>query len=365
MAGVACGNLIEEKSFSGVAPLADICVVKCKEAKQSLKDFYKIDMDEPVYAESDIMAGVQYLISKAGERLEPLVICIGMGTSMGSHGRGGILGEMLQSFGDYRGVAIVTTCGNEANTGHHYRSELIETGADIEVELRVGSRDGFMIELWGNASRPFSIGIISPSGEYSGKMEARLGEKRRINFLLDETVVYAEYIIRPHEGGDECVQMRFQTPSEGIWKIRAFNDSNINAFFDMWLPIQNFLPTTTYFLNSDPDVTLCNPSNNVNLISNAYYDSESRSISINSGRGFTRNGDIKPDFAAPGVDVYGPLPRRGNVYPTGEDEQMLTAEYGFMSGSSVATAVTAGTVALLMEWGYGVIIRLQYQEVDK
>lgn len=83
LAGVACGNQIEEEEFSGVAPLSSICVVKCKEAKQNLKDYYRIFTNEPCYAESDIMLGVRYLWNQAVQRQMSIVICIGMGTNQG------------------------------------------------------------------------------------------------------------------------------------------------------------------------------------------------------------------------------------------------------------------------------------------
>lgn len=350
-AGVACGNRIEEVGFSGIAPLTTICVVKCKRAKETLKRFYQIDTDEAVYAENDIMLGVQYLRRKAVETGMPVVIYIGMGTSLGSHGSGGILGEMLREIGDYRGAAVVTACGNEANSSRHYKSGTLQTREETEVEIRVGSRHGFTLELWGDAPQLLAVGIISPSGEYSGKTVARHGEKRRINFILENTVVFIEYRLLSYESGDECIQLRFQSPSEGIWKIRVFNETLGNAFFNMWLPIKNFLPSTTYFLKADPDITLCDPSNNTGLISVAYYDSSNRSIAIDSSRGFTRTGNVKPDFAAPGINVYGPLPRAGTVYPGNAEERELTARYDYKSGSSTAAAITAGAAAMLMEWG--------------
>ena len=59
---------------------------------------------------------------------------------------------------------------------------------------------------------------------------------------------------------------------------------------------------------------------------------------MDSGRGFTRNGRIKPDLAAPGVNVtaYGPDNRETAV-----------------TGTSAAAALTAGGAALLLEWGVG------------
>ena len=160
-----------------------------------------------------------------------------------------------------------------------------------------------------------------------------------------------EYLLFAYESGDECIQIRFDNPSVGIWNIRVFNENNTTGFFDMWLPIRNFLPETTYFLKADPDVTLCDPSNNTNLISASYYNSSNRSVAINSSRGYTRLGYIKPDIASPGIDVYGPLPYIGNKYPGTEEERMLLTRFGYMSGSSGACAVTAGAAALLLEWG--------------
>lgn len=350
-AGVACGSSIESKAFSGVAPLADICVVKCKEAKNSLKRFYRITTNEPVYAENDILLAVRYLWETANKRNRPLVICLGLGTSMGGHEQGGVLGRYLQTVGDYRGVTVVTSCGNEANTSHHYRSDMVSPGTDVQVEVRVGSNNGFMIELWSEAPYLYAVALTSPNGEYSGKIQAGLGEKRHIDFILDDTVVDVEYLLFAYESGDECIQIRFDNPSVGIWNIRVFNENDATGFFDMWLPIRNFLPETTYFLKADPDVTLCDPSNNTNLISASYYNSSNRSVAINSSRGYTRLGYIKPDIASPGIDVYGPLPYVGNKYPGTEEERMLLTRFGYMNGSSGACAVTAGAAALLLEWG--------------
>lgn len=352
MAGVACGNIIEARGFSGVAPLATICVVKCKEAKQNLRDYYFINSQTPCYAENDIMLGVRYLTLQALKYQMPIVICIGLGTSQGGHNCGGILGEMLRSYGDYRGALIVTAAGNEANTSHHYQNDSLGGGENVEVEIRVGENErGFMVELWTAATELYSVALISPDGEYSGKTQARLGEQRRISFLFAGTVVYIEYLLFSYENGDECVRMRFQDPTAGIWKIRVFNEQTNSHRFDMWLPIRNFIGEQTYFVRANPDTTICDPANNRGVITAAYYDSATRGVAVESSRGFTRENAIKPDIAAPGINVYGTLPFAGN-YPVGEEERNSRARYGYQSGSSQAAAVTAGAVALLAEWAF-------------
>lgn len=352
LAGVACGNEMPAQGFSGVAPLANICVVKCKQAKQNLRDYYFINTENPCYAENDIMLAIRYLWLQAEKYQMPLVICLGMGTNQGGHSRGGILGELLEEYGNYRGIIAVTAGGNEANASHHYQNDTFDGEEAVEVEVKVGENEGgFTLELWTDATELYSVGLISPGGEYSGKTQARLGEKRQINFLFEGTVVYIEYLLVAFENGDECIRMRFQNPAAGIWRIRIFNEVSYNRRFDMWLPMKNFIDDATYFLRPNPDTTLCDPSNNFGTITSAYYNSANRSIAIESSRGFTREGYVKPDIAAPGVEVYGTLPFAGN-YPVGEQQRNERARFGFRSGSSEGAAVTAGAAALLAEWAF-------------
>ena len=136
---------------------------------------------------------------------------------------GGILGKLLSDYGDYRGFLVVTAGGNEANTSHHYMNDPISSGNEVEVEIRVGNNEGgFTMELWAATTELYSVGLISPGGEYSGKTQARLGEKRQVNFLFEGTTVYIEYLLVSFEDGDECIRLRFQNPTEGIWRIRVF-----------------------------------------------------------------------------------------------------------------------------------------------
>lgn len=352
LAGVACGNDMPESEFSGVAPLAAICMVKCKEAKQNLRDYYFINSENPCYAESDIMLAVRYLASQAAKCNMPLIICIGLGTNQGGHNSGGVLGGLLQNYGDYRGTVVVTAVGNEANTSHHFQSNSLNKGESVEVEVRVGENEyGFMLELWTDATELYSVGLISPDGEYSGKTQARLGEQRRVNFLFAGTIVYIEYLLLSYENGDECIRMRFRNPTSGIWKIRVFNELGESRRFDIWLPMRNFIGEQTYFLRANPDTTICDPGNNVGVITTAFYNSITRGIAVESGRGFTRENGIKPDFAAPGINIYGPLPYAGN-YPVNEEERRERARFDFQSGSSQAAAIAAGASALLAEWAF-------------
>ncbi len=352
LAGVAAGNENLENGFTGVAPLAELCIVKCKEAKQNIKDYYRISSDSPCFMETDLMTGVQYLLNVALETRMPVVICLGVGTNQGGHDEGGSLGTLLRNVGDRIGVVVVACGGNEGNTAHHFRSDILEERSETDVELRVGAQEkGFTMELWSDAPGLYSVGLISPSGEYTGKIQARLWERREIRFLFENTVVNIDYLLLARESGDECIRIRFQNPEEGIWRLRVFNDTEFSGRFDLWLPIRDFVGDATYFLEPDPDVTICEPGNNEGVITVSFYNGGNQGTAVDSSRGYTRSGNVKPDLAAPGIEIFGPLPRLGAVYPSTEQERLDTARYGYRSGSSMAAAVTAGACTLMLEWG--------------
>ena len=352
MAGVACGNETEDGQFSGVAPSAAICVVKCKQAKQNLRDYYQISSEITCFSEADLILGVCYLWRQAVQMRMPLVLCLGVGTNLGGHVRGGVIGELLRDYGDYRGTFVVTAAGNEANTARHYESGVILQGGSEEVELEVAEgRDGFVMELWSDATQVFSIGLISPSGEYSGKTVPRQAEKRVISFLFENTVVEIQNLLIDQENGDECILLLFLQPQEGVWKIRVFNEQNMPGRFHIWLPMYELLPGDTRFLRSDPNTTICDPANNLGVITVAYYDSTTRGIAVDSSRGYSRDDYIKPDVAAPGIQVLGPIAFTGMTPADTQRQRAEEARYGMRNGSSIAAALTAGTVALLAEWG--------------
>lgn len=98
--------------------------------------------------------------------------------------------------------------------------------------------------------------------------------------------------------------VRIQDPTPGIWTFRVSASGNLyNGNFHMWLPITEFLSTPVYFLNPDPDMTLTEPSMAPEVLSVSTYNAENNSFYAESGRGFGRTGQIRPDLSAPGVNI--------------------------------------------------------------
>ncbi len=334
VASVAAGNGDTDQPFLGVAPEAQIVVVKLKEAKQYLREFYFAKEDTPCYQENDIMFAMKYLKQVAGEMQMPISICIALGSNLGSHIGSSPLSENLNDYATESGMAIVTGVGNLANTRQHYINEEATTTDTIEVQ--VGENvEGFIAELWTDIPNIFDINIISPSGDIVAPDRITRGEGEEYRFIFEGTTVYVDYRLLVEGTGSELIFMRFQNPTAGIWKIRVTPVDIINEIFHIWLTSETFLTGEVYFLKSNPDTTICEPGNTWNPITVSYYNNSNNSIDINSGRGFTRLENIKPDFAAPGVDILGALPN---------------GRFAQRSGSSAAIAITTGACALLLEW---------------
>lgn len=347
LASVSCGGADDDNQFLGAAPEAYLAIVKLKPAKTYLKDFYCIPRQTECYQENDIMLGISYLINLAKKKNLPLVICIALGTNLGSHDGTSPLAGMLELLGNQRGCAVVLATGNEASARHHYLGRTQNINDVREIEIRVGEKvQGFVTELWTDIPNLVSIGIESPSGERIMAGSVRRQETMTFRFLLDRTTVSVNYLISADNTNTELVFLRFLEPVAGSWKLIVSPLILETGEFHLWLPMTSQQTEEVYFLASNPDYTITEPGNVISAITTGFYDGEQNSIAIPSGRGYTKSGRIKPDFVAPGVDVTG-----------GSTVGQIVER----TGSSIAAGITAGAVALLMEW---IVYRTQSDAPD-
>lgn len=336
LAGVACGSEDVPNDFIGAVPNAQIAVVKLKEAKQYLKDFFFVPEGVPAYQENDIMMGVSYLNALANILNLPLVICIALGNSIGSHGKNGPLTVFLNMICERRRRSIVTAVGNEANTRHHFQGRLATDMQYEDVEISVEEdMNGFFVEMWAKAPELYSVSVISPTGEQMRKLPFRVGASETFKFVFEGTTVTIDYRIEAKESANQLIYLRFDMPKKGLWIVRVYPENVVSGLYNMWLPMRQLTGGSVFFLRSNPEITLVSPSNATQVISVGGYNAANQSIFADSGRGFTVSGEIKPDFAAPAVNVYGPGLR--NNYVT-------------FTGTSAAAAITTGAVAQIMQW---------------
>ena len=326
IASIAAGNETADGSFSGAAPNCYLGIVKLKLAKQYLRDFFLIRENADAYQENDIMMGVSYLFALANQYHTPLVICLAVGTNMGSHTGTSNLSTFLNEMSTFPGTAFVTAAGNETGYGHHYRGSTSPGTQVHQVELNIGETTrGFSMEFWAQNTAAYTIGFRSPSGEVIEGPALRNMEADTLRFLLEGTKITVYSRIVSNADGSQLIFLRFQDPFPGIWTLTITNRTDISDSFHLWLPNRSFIPEDTYFLRPDPDTLITEPGNASYPITVGAYDHTTGGIYIHSSRGFSRSGVIKPELAAPGV--------------------------GTLTGTSAAAAHVAGAAAILLNWG--------------
>lgn len=347
LAGIAAGNEVPKSGFFGVAPDAELVIVKLKQAKQYLRDFFIVPKNVPAYQTNDIMFAIDYLYSVALNQNKPLALCLGVGTSQYAHDGRGTLSSYLSLRAESTGISVVVAAGNEGNARRHYYGQIDPDVGFDTVELSIGEGEpGFSMELWGGSTSLLSIDLLTPSGEYVPRMIPTLDETRVLTFIFESTVINVDYQFIESESGGQLILMRFHNPAPGIWKIKVYTSGDIPTDFHIWLPMQGFISENTFFVRSDPYTTILSLGNGRVPITVTAYNTADDSLYLNASRGYTQNGVIKPEIAAPGVSIIAPG---------------LQNSFVEVTGTSAAAAHTTGVAAMLLEWA---IVKGNYPDMN-
>ena len=308
-------------------------MVKLREASAELKEYFCMPADAVAFSEADIMQGVRYLLEYAASQGKPLVLCLGVCCSLGSHRGTMPVSLYLNSLVYQQDLCIITAAGNEGNTRHHARLSLGNT--QKEVELYVGSRgSGFTLEIFAEAIVDLNLRMISPAGDETPVVGSGFTGTERFPLIFDRSIIYMERENLMRTDTTQRIRIRLERPSTGIWRLQ-FGRSDMAAEVHLWLPISEFLDGEVYFLESVPEVTLTEPANAPLLLAVGGYSTENGSLAPFSGRGFTADGLSQPTLLAPSVNVNGPFAGGG---------------YIVKNGTSIGAAYAAGAVALLWEY---------------
>lgn len=334
LAGIAAGNETPVGDFTGAAPECFLAVVKLKQAKKYLRDYFIVPEDAIAFQENDIMLGIKYLLTISKQYMLPLTIMLGLGTNMGSHDGTSPLASYMSSVGTSPGIITVVAAGNETGYSHHYFGIVAGDDEYEDVELRVAPDEpGFTIELWAREPELYSISFISPSGEQIERLPNISSDEHKITFLLEKTTIFLNYRVAGGGTDGQLIMMRFKDPTPGIWIIRVYNSFFIRGEYHMWLPVRGFISDETFFLKSNPNTIITEPGNAQLLMTVGAYNHRNNSLYIHSSRGYTRQNVVKPDLAAPGVDVG------------------IPGSPAF-SGTSIAAAHVAGACANILSWAF-------------
>ncbi|MBR5579118.1 MAG: S8 family peptidase, partial [Lachnospiraceae bacterium] len=348
VAGVAAGSsIITPEIYTSPAPEAEFVVVKLKECKPYLKEYYLLPSQVPAYQSTDIIKAFQYADSFVREFFRPVIFCFTLGTNYGGHSGTTPLSKYLERLGNKRGRVVIVSGGAEGNKGHHYSGIFTSTQEKEkreEIEIRVGAEEkGFLAEIWGSVPGSLRVGIRAPSGKVLKVEDIQTRKGTAYRFIYEKTRIMATYASLDPGTGDQLIILRIEKPSEGIWTILIEGEEEVlPQEFHVWLPNTSFLSSETYFLKPDPDITLMVPCFTNNVICTSSYSTATNSFFAQSGRGFSRGSLNKPDLAAPAVGVSSPL-------------RSLPGQLriGRQTSTAFSAAFMAGAAAQFLQWAYG------------
>lgn len=328
VAGIAAGNgRASNGRYKGVASQSSLIIVKLG---NPLPDSFP--------RTTELMQSIDYVIRKALEYQQPIALNISFGNTYGSHDGSSLLETYIDSMASIWKNSICIGTGNEGAAGGHTAGTLVQ-GREHRIELAVVEYEtAFSVQIWKSYVDEIDILIEAPSGRSAGPFQSSLGTQR---FIIDGTELLLYYgEPSPYSTAQE-IYIDF-LPSEnyvnsGLWVIELVPKRIVMGNYDLWLPSQGALNTGTRFILPTPNTTLTIPSTAGKAIAVGAYNSLIDSYADFSGRGYTREREsIKPDLAAPGVDIY---------------SASVNGGYTSRSGTSMATPFVTGSAALLMEFG--------------
>ena len=334
VAGIACGsgtggmesgsdNLSGVRNLSGVAYKAMLLVVKLGEEQDS-------------YLQSVRLLEALTFVTEFSKNMNmPIAINLSFGNNYGAHNGRSLLENYLDVIAQSPRCSVCIGTGNEGDKGIHFQG-IVEENEEINAQFSIApTQRNLNIQIWKNYFDEMDINMELPNGEVislNNNGNFRFGNMEIIVFVNPPTPynimeeIYIEFI---RDEGENFLE-------GGIYSINLLGRRILQGQVNMWMPSGNIVQSQTKFLNPTPDITLTIPSGAYRGISVGAYSSVNDTYADFSGRGFLTNGLIKPDICAPGVDIMAPLRGGG---------------YSLWTGTSFATPIVTGTVALFLEWG--------------
>jgi len=286
---------------------------------------------------TELMLGLNYVVQKAIEYRMPVAINLSFGNTYGSHTGESLLETYIDSLSGVWKSVICVGSGNEGASDGHTSGQL-QYNMIENVEFVVASYELTLnIQIWKSYEDEFDIFLTHPNGRTVGPLYERPSIQRYQLGNTEILVYYGEpspYSVNQEIYLDFIPRMEYI--DSGIWNIRFVPKRIQQGNYQMWMPSDSVVGSSTRFLRPTSSNTLTIPSTASQVITVGAYHGATGAYADFSGRGMEGSGLQKPSLVAPGVDIRSAVPGGG---------------YQSLTGTSFATPFVTGSAALLMQYG--------------
>ncbi|MCB9360995.1 MAG: S8 family peptidase [Flavobacteriales bacterium] len=383
VAGIGAGNGLGVNKYWGVAPESNVVMVASNEGAVNWL--------------STVVDAVDYIYDVADSYNMPCVINVSMGDYFGSHDGEDAASLLIDSIVNYKeGRAFVAAAGNAGAYQFHLEHQITSDTTFTWFKYNASSALGYgavYYELWADTADfnnvEFAVGANLPSGSFEERGTTSYHNIKNILGLQTDTIrndsnqilgivdFYSElqgnkYLMQVHIQEPDSNQLLFSLKTTGVgrmdvWTMSALGTSNMVI---SPLPSSTVLPEIVNYVLPDFDKTMVSSFQNVaslltvaNFVNRASYldvDTILRFTgaipgekAASSSWGPTRRGTLKPDIAATGDYVIGPVSAScvaaNMVAPANRKKIALGGMHRYNRGTSMASPVVAGVAALYFE----------------
>jgi len=317
----------------GVAPAADLVFVQiaADDVPWSGPDVVGRAFGDSV----QLLEALRFIFDRAGSR--PCVINISLGTNGGPHDGTSLVEQGIDALvAEKPNRAVVIAASNSFADGIH-AAGTVAAGGQVDVRWEVAAADSTEneMEIWYSKDDEFGLEIIDPSGASAGSVA--LGQSARARDAQGQTQLFAAHRKADPNNGDNVIGIFLaEGAPRGVWTLRLTGRTVVSGAYHAWIERDDD-GQSSFPAPQDNSHTLGSISCGKESIVVGSYDAHRSDTPLSwfSSAGPTRDGRHKPEVSAPGHDVWAALSESGDGSTR-------------MSGTSMASPATTGTVALML-----------------